>query len=287
MPNENTAIGWTDDSWNAEHGCFKVSEGCANCYAARGSQRWGHTESSWTLDNASENIQMQAHHLANPIDKSPRRIFVNSVSDLFLPEEFLSDDYLREIFDVMHQCPQHAFQGLTKHGCETSDHHGETPRLLRWDEEYGEWPDNLWMGVSVENANRAYRIDQLRQTGAATKWVSFEPLVGPVGDVDLEGIDWVVIGGESGPADRRREMDHAWAREIRDQAKELDLPVFFKQSSAAKPEQGKRLAEEGATLQEAADLGAETTAYRELPELPTALREERPDLADQEVPADA
>jgi len=283
MPTTDTAIGWTDDTWNPVHGCFKVSPGCANCYAARDSQRWGHTDRPWTVDNAEDNVQLQAHHLDWPRDKEPRRIFVNSVSDLFLPEEYISDGYLREIFSVIEECPQHAFQALTKHGTEHEN------RLLRWDRQFGFWPDNLWMGVSVENADRTYRIEHLKATAAATKWVSFEPLVGPTGvtAADLEGIDWVVIGGESGSEADRREMDHAWAREIRDAAEANGIPVFFKQSSAANPERGKRLAEDGRDVQEAEELGAETTAYRELPELPTALREERPDLADQEVWAHA
>ena len=148
MPSESTNIGWTDGTWNGIHGCFKISEGCANCYAARDSQRWGHTDHPWTIANAEDNIQMQAHHLDWPENKSPRRIFVNSVSDLFLPEEFLSQEYLYEIFDRMDRYDQHVFQALTKHGTEHDQ------RLLQWDEETGYWPDNLWMGVTVENDHR-------------------------------------------------------------------------------------------------------------------------------------
>lgn len=281
MPSKETNIGWTDDSWNPHHGCFKISEGCANCYAARQSQRWGHTDEPWTVANADENVHLQAHHLAYPRNKDPMRIFVNSMSDLFLPEEHLSDGFLHEIFDVMRECPQHAFQALTKHGTEHDN------RMLVWDRKHGDWPENLWMGVSVENANRLYRIEHLQATAAATKWVSFEPLVGPTGveAADLEGIDWVVIGGESGAEADRRDMDHTWAREIRDAAKDTGTPVFFKQSSASQPERGRRLAEAGEDLNEAALLGAETNTYRELPELPDALREARPDLAEQEVVA--
>jgi protein gp37 len=203
------------------------------------------------------------------------------MSDLFLPEEYVSDTHLHRIFDVIEECPQHAFQALTKHGTEHAN------RMLVWDRKYNRWPDNLWMGVSVESANRLYRIEHLQATAASTKWVSFEPLVERLGisAVDLEGIDWVVIGGESGSKADRREMDHAWAREIRDAAKDLDIPVFFKQSSAAYPERGRRLAEEGPSLTEADSLGAETTEYRELPELPPSLREARPELREQEVVA--
>lgn len=280
MPSKDTNIGWTDDTWNGIHGCFKISEGCLNCYAARDSQRWGHTEHSWTIQHADENIQIQDHHLDWPKGKDPRRIFVNSVSDLFLPERFVSHEYLTEIFDVMDECDQHVFQALTKHGTEHDQ------RLLTWDEEQGYWPDNLWMGVTVEQANRKYRIEQLKSTDAATKWVSFEPLVGPI-DItpeELEGIDWVVIGGESGPDEVRRDMDHAWAREIRDAAKANGLPVFFKQSSGYQPEQGRKLAEKGRDLNEARLLGAESTPYRELPPLPDSFLEERPELRDHILP---
>ncbi|MEA5387152.1 DUF5131 family protein [Haloarculaceae archaeon H-GB11] len=279
MPSKGSNIGWTDDTWNPIHGCFKVSDGCQNCYAATQSQRWGHTDRSWTVQNADENVQLQRHHLDWPRGRNPQRIFVNSMSDLFLPREYVPDSLLHDVFDVIEDCDQHAFQALTKHGCEHDN------RLLLWDRETARWPENLWMGVSVESANRLYRIEHLQATAAETKWVSFEPLVGPTGiePADLAGIDWVVIGGESGPADDRREMDHAWAREIRDAAKAQDIPVFFKQSSGRHPERGRRIAERGSNLQEAEELDAESTAYREFPTLPEALREARPDLVEREV----
>ncbi|AJF28098.1 hypothetical protein SG26_20330 (plasmid) [Haloarcula sp. CBA1115] len=279
MPSEDSDIGWTDATWNPIHGCFKTSEGCGNCYAAVQSQRWGHTDESWTVDNADSNVQLQRDHLDWPRGRDPQRIFVNSMSDLFLPEDLVPDDYLHRIFDVIEDCDQHVFQALTKHGTEHDN------RMLVWDREHGRWPDNLWMGVSVESADRTYRIEHLQNTAASTKWVSFEPLVEATGVTpeDLEGIDWVVIGGESGPEADRREMDHAWAREIRDAAKVNGIPVFFKQSSARHPERDRQLAEAGEDLNEAALLGAKRTAYREFPELPPSLRATRPDLADQEV----
>lgn len=292
MPKTNTNIGWCDDSWNPVHGCFKVSEGCSNCYAAAFSNWTGNTPKAWLISNVGENVQLQRHHLEwpNALDE-PRRVFVNSMSDLFLPAEMpggdplLPAEYIHEVMDVIEANPEHAFIALTKHGAETGDVHGETPRLIEWDREHGRWPDNLWMGVSVETARRTYRMDVLRETGAATKWISFEPLLGSVGQLDLAGIDWAVVGGESGPEDDRREMDHEWAREIRDATKEQGLPFFFKQSSAGKSEQGKRLAEAGEDLNMAALLGAGSTAYRELPALPEAMADARPDLADQVVVA--
>jgi len=271
MPTENTNIGWTDDTWNPVHGCHKVSEGCANCYAAAQSQRFGHTPEPWTVQNAEENVKFQEHHLEYPLEKEPRRIFVNSMSDLF--HELVPDEYIHRIMDVIEEADQHVFQALTKHGTEND-------RLRTWDR----WPDNLWMGVSVENEQRAYRMDHLRETDAAVKWVSFEPLVGEVTSLNFEGLDWLVIGGESGPAKDRRDMDHAWARAIRDSARYHELPVFFKQSSAESPEQGRALAEEHADYREAKLEGGELTVYREFPDaLTDELEADRPDLAEQVI----
>jgi len=284
MPSKNTAIGWTDDSWNPSHGCFKVSEGCANCYAARDShEHWGHTPEPWTVDNLEANLKLQSHHMDWPRSQAePRRIFVNSMSDLFLPEEVLPDEYLHRIMDVIEEEERHVFQGLTKHGCETTAKHGDVPRLLRWDREYGRWPDNLWMGVSVENENRAYRYEQLKETGAATKWISFEPLVGEVTTLDLEGIDWAAVGGESGPD--FRPMDHAWARAIRDACRETGTAFFFKQSAASRNETDRVLAEAYESPQMARLQGEEAKPYRELPDaLTPELADARPDLAEQVV----
>lgn len=289
MPSENSGIGWNDSSWNPIHGCFKVSEGCANCYAARMSyEDQGWTDYPWLAQHAEENVQTKPHHLDFPdsLDE-PQRIFVNSMSDLFAPEDLVPDEFLHDVFDVIERNPEHAFIALTKHGAETGEMHGETPRLLRWDREYGRWPENLWMGVSVENARRSYRADVLRETGARTKWISFEPLIGGV-DPSLEGIDWVVIGGESHDDPKeRREMDHAWARRIVSNAIEADVPAFFKQSSAGRPETGTELALYGVDAEAADQLAPDdrpaTVSVRQFPELPEALRERRGDLAAQEV----
>lgn len=262
MPTKDTNIGWTDDTWNPVHGCSKISEGCRNCYAARQSQQYEHTTKPWTVEHADENVMHQRHHLEYPDDKDPMRIFVNSMSDLF--HENVPFDYIHDIFDVIERNPQHAFQALTKHGTENN-------RMLEWDRQYARWPENLWMGVSVETGRRSYRIEHLRATAAATKWVSFEPLVDRVGEPDLQGVDWVVIGGESGPD--YREMPHAWAREIRDAARDHDLPVYFKQSAARYNETGRALVEENLTR----------TVLRELPPLPDQLADSRPDLLEKVV----
>jgi len=283
MPTENTGIGWCDDTWNPVHGCHKVSEGCANCYAATQSQRFKHTEKAWTVQNAEDNVMLQDHHLKWPLNKDARRVFVNSMSDLF--HDLVPDEYVHRIMDVIEEADQHVFQALTKHGSEAG-HRRSTPRLLEWDQEHGRWPDNLWMGVSVENEQRAYRMDQLAKTGAAVKWVSFEPLVGEVTSlkhVEDAHIDWAVIGGESGDSESRRDMDHAWARRIRNEAKAYqEVPVFFKQSSADYPESGRALAEEHSSFQEAKLMGGELTEYREFPDaLTDELEADRPELAEQ------
>lgn len=281
MPTTDTAIGWTDDTWNPTHGCFKVSEGCRGCYAARDSQRYNHTPEPWSVNNVDENLRIQDHHLAWPTTlEEPRRIFVNSMSDLFPPKEtpegepLLTDEYLHEIFDVIEDQDRHVFQALTKHGAETGGIHGEEPRLLEWDREYGRWPDNLWMGVSVEQENRTYRYELLEETGAATKWISFEPLVGEVETLALEGMDWAVVGGESG--DDYRPMDHAWARSIKDACRAAGIPFFFKQSAAKQNETAPylRLERDGFEVQK---------EYRELPELTPELAAARPELAEQVV----
>lgn len=216
-------ISWTTVTWNPVHGCHKVSEGCRHCYAERLSLKYGWTKKPWTAPNAPENVQLKPHKLNEPFQlKEPTRIFVNSMSDLF--HELIPEAYLHKIFDVMEQCPQHVFQVLTK----------RPERAIEWPR----WPANVWMGASVESAKVAGRIDALRRCDAAVKFLSVEPLIAPLGAVNLAGIDWVIVGGESGPDGLRREMPHAWAREIRDLCTKSGVAYFFKQSSAARTEMG-------------------------------------------------
>ena len=224
---QESNIAWTDQTWNPTHGCSRVSAGCDNCYAERISRQYNHTEHEWTNEYASENVTERPDKLEEPYSLSePSRIFVNSMSDLFHSE--ISGEYIREVFAVMRNCPEHIFQILTKRP-------GRAMKMPL------EWPENVWMGTSVEDERVVPRIDMLRSTPAKTRFISFEPLIGPVGEVDLSGIDWAIVGGESGPDDVRREMDHEWARDIYRQCREQDVAFFFKQSSARQPERGTAL----------------------------------------------
>lgn len=242
-------IAWTDQTWNPTHGCSKVSAGCENCYAERISRQYGHTDHEWTNEHASENVTERPSKLEEPYElDEPARIFVNSMSDLFHSE--ISEEYIREVLAVMRNCPHHVFQVLTK----------RPGRAAHLDVQ---WPPNVWLGTSVEDHRVVDRLDLLREADAETLFVSFEPLIGPVGDVDLTGYDWAIVGGESGPDADRREMDHAWARAIREQCAAQDVAFFFKQSSGRKPETGTRLTVER-------DLGGQTIyEQREIREMPT------------------
>lgn len=235
---QESDIAWTDYTWNPTHGCSRASAGCDNCYAETISLKWGHTEKPWTNEHADENVQLRHDKLEEPYtltgrspdawapnlletDAHPPRVFVNSMSDLF--HSAIPAEYIRDVFAVMRNCPHVVFQILTKRPGRAA--HMEI-----------EWPANVWIGTSVEDERVAPRIDMLRNVDAHTRFISFEPLIGSVGDVDLTGIDWAIVGGESGPDDVRRDMDHEWARKILEFARRDDVAYFFKQSSARYPE---------------------------------------------------
>lgn len=227
-----TAISWTNHTWNPVHGCSRVSEGCRNCYAERLSLKNGWTKAPWTVQNATQNVRMMPHKL-NELRKykTPARIFVNSMSDLF--HELVPDSYLNQVFDVMEDAPHLTFQVLTK----------RPKRAALW----GRWPRNVWMGTSIEDHRVIYRLDDLRPCGATVKFVSAEPLIGSWPEsADLSGFDWVIVGGESG--DGRRPMPHLWARHIRDLCVAQSVAYFFKQSSAYRTELGTSLRHEDETF---------------------------------------
>ena len=206
-------IEWTESTWNPVTGCTKVSPGCAHCYAERMAlrlQAMGHPN----YVNGFK-VTVHEHMLALPLRwKKPQMIFVNSMSDLF--HEDVPLEFIQKVFDVMRRASWHIFQVLTK----------RSQRLLELNPEI-DWPPNVWMGVSVENQDYIFRIEHLRQTNAHLKFLSLEPLLGPLPSLDLRGIDWVIVGGESGPG--ARPLEEEWVIDIKDQCRVANIPFFFKQ----------------------------------------------------------
>jgi len=208
-----SSIEWTESTWNPLTGCTKISPGCKNCYAERMARRL-HAMGQSNYRNGFQ-LTLHEHVLELPLRwNQSQMIFVNSMSDLF--HEDVPIDFIQRVFDVMIRASWHTFQVLTK----------RSSRLLELDEQLT-WPENIWMGVSVENQNYKYRIDQLRQTHAKTKFLSLEPLLGPLPNLNLVGIDWAIVGGESGPG--ARPMLRPWVVEIREQCQKAKVPFFFKQ----------------------------------------------------------
>jgi protein gp37 len=209
----NSAIEWTESTWNPVTGCTKISPGCKHCYAERMAKR---LQAMGQANYATGfKVALHDHAVELPLTwKKPRNIFVNSMSDLFhraVPVEFIL-----QVFDVMRRADWHQYQLLTK----------RSERLLELDGQLC-WLPHVWMGVSVESQDHVYRIDHLRQTHAHTKFLSLEPLLGPLANLDLSGIDWVIVGGESGPG--ARPVKAAWVTSIRDQCRQASVPFFFKQ----------------------------------------------------------
>lgn len=208
-----SSIEWTESTWNPSTGCNAISPGCENCYAERMSYRL--KAMGQHKYRHGFKLTTHPHTLDLPLQwKKPQRIFVNSMSDLFHDE--VPTDYIQRVFDTMRQAYWHQFQVLTK----------RSGRLLAVNEKI-DWPANVWMGVSVESAEYKARIDHLRKTDAAVKFLSLEPLLGDLGTVNLDGIDWVIVGGESGPG--ARPMEKTWVDGIRCQCTARDVPFFFKQ----------------------------------------------------------
>lgn len=210
---QNSRIEWTESTWNPVTGCTKISTGCKNCYAERMAKRL-HAMRNNNYRNGFRTT-MHPHVLEYPLKwKQSRTIFVNSMSDLF--HRNVTTEFILQIFDVMQRASQHRFQVLTK----------RPERLLSLSQQLP-WPENVWMGVTVETADYTYRIDHLRQTPAAVKFLSIEPLLGPIGNLNLDGINWVIVGGESGPG--ARPIERSWVTDIRDQCVGAKIPFFFKQ----------------------------------------------------------
>lgn len=208
-----SGIEWTESTWNPVTGCNKISAGCKHCYAERMAERL----QAMGQQNYRNGFQLtlQPQMLELPLRwKKPQTIFVNSMSDLFHKEVPLG--YIQKVFDVMRRAHWHRFQVLTK----------RAKRLSEVDEQL-DWPKNVWMGVSVESETFTPRIDFLRQTHAHVKFLSIEPLLGPLSKLNLRKIHWVIVGGESGPG--ARPMDQNWVTDIRDQCQRAEVAFFFKQ----------------------------------------------------------
>ena len=222
---QGSDIEWTESTWNPITGCTKISPGCKHCYAKRMAERlraMGQANYANGFD-----LTLQPHMLEIPLRwKKPQAIFVNSMSDLF--HEDVPIGYIRQVFDVMARAHWHRFQVLTKRANRLAE---LSPRLV--------WAPNIWMGVSVENAKYAYRIDELRSAASSIKFLSLEPLLGPLSGLDLHGIDWVIVGGESGP--RARLVDPAWVTDLRDQCERANVPFFFKQWGGTNKKRSGRL----------------------------------------------
>ena len=239
---DRTGIGWTDATWNPVTGCSKVSPGCAHCYAetlalTRLAGKPGYPGLPWTPENAEANVVLHPDRLDQPLRwHKPRRVFVNSMSDLF--HERVPDDFIWKVWWRMAEAQRHTFQVLTKR-----------PERMAWwvyenvyePAQYGDWTlssvvgamsgrtPNVWLGTSIENDRYVNRADHLRETTAAVRFISAEPLLGPLPSLDLQGIDWLIVGGESGPG--HRPMDPAWVRDLVERADAAGTAVFVKQGS--------------------------------------------------------
>jgi protein gp37 len=231
-----TSIEWATHVWNPTTGCDRVSPGCAHCYAldmAARLKRFG--QPKYQKDGARRSsgpgfgVTLHPQTLGAPLGwRKPRIVFVNSMSDLF--HEEIPLNYIQQVFDVMRRAPQHIFQVLTKRDERLAELASELP-----------WPGNVWMGVSIENRRFVHRADRLRRVPAAVRFISAEPLLGPLEGLNLAGIDWLIAGGESGPAHRRVRED--WVTTLRDQCAAEDVAFFFKQWGGRQPTSGGRLLE--------------------------------------------
>ena len=218
-------IEWTGSTWNPVTGCTKISAGCMNCYAERMAKRL-RAMGQPNYRNGFD-VTCHEHVLDLPLHwRKSRTIFVNSMSDLF--HEDIKKEFIVRVFDVMERASWHRFQVLTKRAIRLEELADELP-----------WPENVWMGVTVENQDCVDRINCLRNIGAHIKFLSMEPLLGPMADVDLNGIDWVIVGGESGPG--ARPMREEWVLDIKQMCDDQDVAFFFKQWGGTNKKKAGRL----------------------------------------------
>jgi protein gp37 len=221
----HSSIEWTQSTWNPITGCSKISPGCGHCYAERMALRLQAMGQPNYRNGFRLTVQPQALEL--PLRwKKPQMVFVNSMGDLF--HDKAPRSFVCQIFEVMNHADWHVYQVLTKRSTNLRAANGSLP-----------WNDHIWMGVTVESAEYVYRIDNLLHSGARNRFISFEPLLGPIGEVDLRGIDWVIVGGESGPG--ARPISREWVLEIRDQCVQQGVPFFFKQWGGTRKKANGRL----------------------------------------------
>ena len=222
---KNSKIEWTEATWNPLRGCARVSEGCRYCYAERVAERWSGPKQPYEglvipskkggHPRWSGEIRLVEHMLNEPRKwKQGKLIFVNSMSDLF--HEKVPFDYIEQVFNVMYETPQHRYQILTKRAERLAE---LAPKIF--------WPSNVWMGVSIEDSRVIDRADALRTVPSAIRFLSLEPLIGPIPNLNLEGLDWAIIGGESG--NQARIMEPEWAVDLLNQCRSANVPCFVKQ----------------------------------------------------------
>lgn len=223
-----TAIEWTDTTWNPVTGCTKISAGCDHCYAERFSERFRGTNGH-PFEHGFD-LMLRPERIEQPLKwRHPKHVFVNSMSDLFHKE--IPRQFIDRVFDTMEEANWHIFQVLTKRSSLLRDYVNR--RYLQRPA-----PDHIWLGASIESAPTKSRIQHVRATNASVRFLSIEPLIGSLGNIDLSNIDWVIVGGESGPG--ARPMRAEWVREIRDQCALANVSFFFKQWGGIRPKSGGR-----------------------------------------------
>jgi len=231
---DRSTIEWTEATWNPTSGCDRVSAGCDHCYALTLAKRLkAMGQAKYQLDGDPRTsgpgfgLALHPDTLAIPYQwHQPRVVFVNSMSDLFHPD--VPEDFIDSVFAVMRSCPQHTFQILTKRSKRLADLGGAL-----------DWPPNVWMGVSIESDSYVFRADHLCTVPAHVRFVSIEPMIGPVPSLDVTRMDWIIVGGESGP--RSRPIEKAWVRDVRDRCHVARVPFFFKQWGGRTPKAGGRV----------------------------------------------
>lgn len=244
----NSSIEWTQATWNPVTGCSKVGPGCRNCYAERLAVRLRAMGNPRYRNGFRVTLHPDLIELPKRW-REPRLIFVNSMSDLF--HEQIPIWFIERVFVTMRDCPQHTFQVLTK----------RSARLRQLAARF-DWPANVWMGVTIEDADALHRLDDIRAVPASIRFISFEPLIGPVGNVSLENIHWVIVGGESGPGARPMRIE--WIRDIFRQCRNTRVPFFFKQWGGVRKDLTGR------------QLGGRT--YDEMPRRPSTSKRKREDI---------